>query len=364
MSTLTFEIRTNSIGRTLGLHQVASTDPDKGFLRARLDRLLNPLLDWVCEADRSSAIEALDVLKSANTAGSRSEHGDLCGDGATLDAYLKLKSLATKEYRLNFSEQLSSGNLKLCIAGLDADRSVSIAVPAQTHGVREMVWSQIAEHITPPNTHLARTAIDSLLNAGTVTQQVAAYAELLDYAREPLSSALTWQIPANEGPVFRLGTLDIPYCASPREPVAQRDLPLDACLGTDSEDLARALCSMHYDEQWLVAGFHDFGARNLTELNTDAMIKLQSAFMQQAPQLVDALKLLGLHRRRDDNGEYAWTFGLEVERIAAGMHRGNGDAQDFGSRCSSNAQRLMGCLQDLEERAQNSPLHIAPSRLA
>ncbi|AKK24656.1 hypothetical protein [Pandoraea oxalativorans] len=129
-----------------GLNTVRTTGENKGRWRTRLD----PLLNWVCNADRTGAIELLNELKSAKNAGAQSEDGTtVLGDRATLEAYLKLKGLVTDNYQPNLWEELSCGHLKFTIAGLDEDGPVSFAVPAED--VRDLVWDQIAKKVDPSN---------------------------------------------------------------------------------------------------------------------------------------------------------------------------------------------------------------------
>ncbi|AKK25124.1 hypothetical protein [Pandoraea oxalativorans] len=351
MAELSVKIKTNWIGSAIGLNTVSSTDAVKGPWRTRLDQLLN----WVCDADRTSAIELLNELKFAKNAGAQSKDGTILGDRATLETYLKLKSLIPDKYQPNLWEELSSGHLKFSIAGLDEGGPVSFSVHADD--VRDVVWGQISEKIVPSNKGLAYTALGRLLSADTLTRQGRAYADLLKYAPPSRDSALTWQIPAKGDPVFRLGTLDIPYCT----PTTGRAEHLDL----DYEDTSRVLCSMHYDGECVVTGFHDFAAQDLKEQSTDGMLEAQLSFLQQAHRLVDALKLLKLHEHGHDDGQYAFDLGCKVESIAAVMWEGEGDDPDlFVGRCSKNAQTLTGCLEKLEELAQKPPPHIAPSRFA
>jgi hypothetical protein len=297
----------------------------------------------------------LNDLKFAKNAGAQSKDGTtILGDRATLETYLKLKSLITDQYQPNLWEELSSGHLKLSIARLDEDGPVTFAVPVDD--VRDVVWDQIAKKVDPSNKVLAHEALGRLLHADTLTQQGRAYADLLKYAPPSRDSALTWQIPANGDPVFRLGTLDIPYC----KPTTGRAEYLDL----DCEDTARVLCSMHYDGECVVTGFQDFAAQDLKEKSIDGMIQAQLSFLQQNHRLVDALKLLKLHEHGNDNGVYEDDLRRKVESIAYGMHDGNGDPDFFAIRCGGNAPILIGCLEKLEELAPKSSPHIDPSRFA
>ncbi|VVE85924.1 hypothetical protein [Pandoraea sputorum] len=347
MPELSVTIKTNWFGNAVGLNAVSSTDADKGAWRTRLDKLLN----WVCGADRTSAVEALNVLKSAKTGGHQRTDGTIFGDRATLEAYLKLKSLVPGKYQPNFLEQLSSGELRVSIAGLDAGQPVSFAVPADD--VRDVVWGQIAQQFDKSRKLLAYEAIKCLVSADTVTQQVCTCADLLAYAPPP-DSALTWQIPAKGAPFFRLGTVDIPYCAAPAGHAADL-LP---------EDIAHVLCSIRYDGECVITGFHDLAARYRQEESDVGVIEAELSFLKDAPQLVDALKLLRLHELNDDKGDYAFDLGREIEPIAIQMHEGDGDPKLFATRCGENAQRLMGCLERLEELAPKLPPYNALSRLA
>ncbi|AKK24657.1 hypothetical protein MB84_27860 (plasmid) [Pandoraea oxalativorans] len=167
---------------------------------------------------------------------------------------------------------------------------------------------------------------------------------------------MTWRIPANGDPVFRLGTLDIPYCKPTTGGAEYLDL--------DCEDTARMLCSMYYDEACVVTRFPDFAAQGSRHPTTDAIIAAQISFLQQAPRLVDAPKLLRLHEHGNGTGDYELRLSRAVEPIAAGLHGGIGDWELFAIRCGGNAATLMDCIKKLDELAQKPPPPIAPSRFA
>lgn len=353
MAELTVKINTNWLGSALGLNTVSSADADRAGWRA----LLDPVVNWVSDADRSGAIKALDVLKSARDVAYDSKKGTVLGDRATLQAYSKLKSVVTDEYQPNFSEHLSSGELKLSIAGLDNGQTISFAMPADD--VRDEVWGQIGKQFPRTGKERAYEAVGQLLTADTVTQQVCAYAKLLERASSPNSAELTWQIPAQGAPVFRLGTLDIPYCTPIIGHGAHRDL--------GAQVTSRALCSMHYDGKCVVTGFHDFAAQHRPAKGTDGVNASELGFLRQAPQLVDAFKLLGLYEHGRDQGKYGDDLRREVERFATGMDGGTGDEDyldSFELQCGDNVTKMIGCLKTLGESSQKPPPHIAPSRFA
>lgn len=353
MAELTLYIKTNSIGRALGLNTVSSADADRGRWRA----LLDPVVNWVSDADRSGAIKALNVLKSARDAAYDSKDGTVLGDRATLQAYSKLKSVVADEHQPNFSEQLSSGELKLAITGLDNGQTVSFAVPADD--VRDEVWDSIGQQFPRTGKDRAYEAVGRLLTADTVTQQVCAYAELLGQAWSPNSAALTWQIPAQGTPVFRLGTLDIPYCTPISGPGAHRNL--------DAEVTSRALCSMHYDGKCVVTEFRKLAEQHSPAKSTDGVNASDLRFLRQAPQLVDAFKLLRLYEHGRDQGKYGDALRREVETIASQMRDGTKDPKypsAFELQCGDNVTNMIGCLKTLDEATQKPPPRIAPSRFA
>lgn len=327
---LSVTIKANPLGDLFGLNKVSATPPGE----SRWFALLDPVVNWVCGADRSGAIEALDVLQSVE-AKYHGKDGTVLGNSATLQAYLKLKSLVIDDYRRNFSERPSREHLEFSISGLDAGRSVNFKVPA--NDVSDVVLDQIAKQLSLTCAPHAKQAVENLLNAHTPTEQLCAYADLATYALPSPNSVLTWQIPNEGTPVFRLGALDIPYCT----PTTGAAAPVS--LG--DKTTASVLCSMHYDGKCVITGFQG--------KSTAEMITSPRELFQQAPQLLDALKLLSLHG-------YEAEFLHAVESFSRGMCDGNGDADLFAQRCAGNAVQLVNSLKRLENPAQTSLMHIAP----
>lgn len=316
MAGLTVQINTNWLGRAFGLNTVSSTDVGKSPRYAKLDHALN----WLCDIrDRATAIEALDVLESADD--------KTVSDIEVAKAYFKLKGLVTETCRANFSENLTSGHLR--ITGLDSKKPAEFFVsPAELQKVLLLPdWEKIADRFDNVHKDAAQSAFERLVLADTVEQQLSAYAELHQYVRPESRGALTWQIPAKGVPAFRLGTVGIPCCTEIAGLAEDLDL----------ESTCHLLCSLHYDGKQVVTEFHDFGTEGVTERDAKSVLQSEIRFLRRTPMLSGVLALLRLHQH-DDND--AVKLRREVEWITDSMYEGDGDRDYFALRCGQSAENL------------------------
>ncbi|WP_150623624.1 hypothetical protein [Pandoraea horticolens] len=183
---------------------------------------------------------------------------------------------------------------------------------------------KLADFFRWSNKEAAKVAIFRLAHEGTAAQQLSFFCELKQYVTNEWQNSLTWQIFSDNPPVFHIGEVGIRGCT------VSEIAPTDHIV-FDLEDTCRLLCSMHYDGSSVISEFHRFAVGTVAGRSADSVLAAQERFLSDAPNLLSALKLIGLpqdHSFRD--------IGPTVERM---VHEMTGDV-DAAARAAHNAVNL------------------------
>lgn len=285
------------------------------------------LLDRLCGTERAAVLAAMDVLKRRTDI---DEDGpdDLGVSGKdVLQAYYTLKDQCMD---VDFSEDFDAGTL--VITGLDAK---PITLTVHEDAIAYMClkgWEDIAGLFDDAHQHAAQKAFQRLVCAARGAPQRVAFAELLRYARAISPPPLTWQMSSRGPAVFRVGKVAVP-CDTERTGLSNT---------LDSDDTARLLCSLHYENQHVISTFHQMP--KVQAKKREALLKAQISYLDTERPLVDALKRLGLHQH-DDDGRYARELGHKVRQLAAESHKASDeDITLFTERSTRHAQELVNIL--------------------
>ncbi|VVE54484.1 hypothetical protein PHO31112_04930 [Pandoraea horticolens] len=192
------------------------------------------------------------------------------------------------------------------------------------------LWGKIADWFLGTKVEAAKVALFRLAHADTLAQQLTSFSELKRYVAPARQDLLTWQISDNDPPVFQIGDFEI-LCHAVTENTMANLPPFDL------DDRARLLCSMHYDGQNVVSEYHYFAAQSLafTERTPDAVRAAQERFLSLNPNLLRAVKLIGLDQN-DVKGDFARDMSLTVERMVSQMT----EDEDTTVRAARNAESL------------------------
>lgn len=185
------------------------------------------------------------------------------------------------------------------------------------------LWGKIADWFLGTHKEAAKVALFRLARADTAAQQLTSFSELKQYVVPARKDSLTWQL-SDTGSVFRIGGVDIPC----------RVLSETAIVDPSAFDLAdtcRLLCSMNYAGHNVLCELHRFAAGTQSQRSADWVLKAQRRFLNQTPNLLEALKLIGLHQH-DAQGIYQ-----TVERMVLNMT----GSQNFAVQAARNAQSLI-----------------------
>jgi hypothetical protein len=211
-----------------------------------------------------------------------------------------------------------------------SENDIRASVTAQREKDVVSLWGKIADWFLGTKIEAAKVALFRLAHADTLAEQLSSFSELKRYAAPARQDLLTWQISDNDPPVFRIGDFDIPCHAATENTMA--NLP-----PFDLDDRARLLCSLHYDDQNVVSEYHYFAAQSLAfaERTPDAVRKAQERFLSLTPNLLRAVKLIGLDQN-DVQGDFARDISRTVGRM---VYQTTGD-EDTTVRATRNAEDL------------------------
>ncbi|AJC22322.1 hypothetical protein RO07_20835 [Pandoraea pulmonicola] len=236
------------------------------------------------------------------------------------------KSAAGPKIDLSFLEVTM--NIRL-LSGTSCPRSIRendirTCIAARREKEVLSLCGKLADCFRWSNKEAAKVAIFRLAHASTAAQQLSFFSELKQYVAHGWQNSLTWQIRSDNPPIFRIGEVGIECCAPPENAAADHFV-------FDLEDTCRLLCSMHYDGDNVVSEFHRFAVKTMSGRTADAVLAAQERFLDEAPNLLSAMKLIGLpqdHSYRE--------IGPTVERI---IYEATGNV-DAAARAGHNAVNL------------------------
>ncbi|ODP31777.1 hypothetical protein [Pandoraea sp. ISTKB] len=232
---------------------------------------------------------------------------------------------------------------------LDAE-TVKACATAGSDSQIATLWERIKDWFFGTHKVDAKLAIYQMANAQTAYEQLGAFIRLTHYVELQHFHQLQWCVDKDSQLSFKIG--DHAF-ASNAQWASQMPLMLDM------EDMSRLLLSLRYDGLDVADAFRELGVKRLHEaaasaaasgsgqavdINADSLLTMQQQYLREAPVLLAALEIIGLHRN-DYEGDMAYRLRQTMEALKESTSVDRDD--DMAAIVGRNAESLMSLVTAL-----------------